>query len=39
MIHADLSINAVIAIFGSFISLTMLYLYRKHRHDQDSSER
>ena len=39
MIKADLEINTVIGIFGSFISLSMLYLYRKHRHDQNHSER
>ncbi|MGH8717934.1 MAG: lysophospholipid transporter LplT, partial [Burkholderiales bacterium] len=38
MIRADFSINSIIIIFGSLISLTMLYLYRKHRHDQDNVE-
>jgi LPLT family lysophospholipid transporter-like MFS transporter len=39
MIRADLSIDAIMIIFGAFISFTMLYLYRKHRHDQNHRER
>ncbi|MEO8004062.1 MAG: lysophospholipid transporter LplT [Betaproteobacteria bacterium] len=35
MIKIDMSINAIILVFGLFISLTMAYVTRKHWHDQD----
>lgn len=35
MDRAGLSINWMVVIFGLLISLTMLWLWQRHRHDQD----
>ncbi len=35
MINAGFSINAIVIVFGLFVSITMGLLTRKHSHDQD----
>ena len=37
MIKADISMHAIIIVFGLLISLSMAYLTHKHFHDQDGS--
>jgi MFS transporter, LPLT family, lysophospholipid transporter len=33
MLKGDLSIQAIIVLFGLFVAITMYFIYRKHRHD------
>jgi MFS family permease len=39
MIKAELGVNAIVVIFGLFVSITMGWLTRKHGHDQDVEHR
>jgi MFS transporter, LPLT family, lysophospholipid transporter len=34
MLKGDLSIQAIIVLFGLFVAITMYFIYRKHRHDE-----
>lgn len=38
MLHADISYRSIVITFGVFVSAVMLFLYRRHRHDQDHGE-
>jgi MFS family permease len=38
MIKANLGVNAIVIIFGLFVSVTMAWLTKKHGHDQDKVE-
>ena len=38
MIRADFGINSIIVIFGGFVSLTMILVIRRHRHNQSQED-
>ncbi|MGH8728642.1 MAG: lysophospholipid transporter LplT [Burkholderiales bacterium] len=38
MLKADFAINTIVVMFGLLISITMLFLWRRHRHDQNHAE-
>src|SRR5205814_8621147 len=39
MLKLDFHIYTIIIIFGLFVSVAMAYLYKKHGHDQDNSQK
>ena len=39
MIRAELGVNATVIVFGVFVALTMAWLTKRHRHDQDAEHK